>query len=237
MLDVKNLDAFYGPSQALRQVALSVGEGETVALLGRNGAGKTTTLHCIMGAHRQARGSVSFQGQELLGLPAFKVMQHGLSLVPEGRNIFPKLTVLENLKMGHIGRKGSGGHWSFDEYLEMVLQLFPRLSERIKNKGRQLSGGEQQMLAMARALGSQPQFLMLDEPTEGLAPQLVERISETIVELKQQKVAMLLVTQETKLALKVSSRILFMEKGSVCYQGPAEEVACKPEISQRYLGV
>jgi branched-chain amino acid transport system ATP-binding protein len=237
VLLIKDLDAFYGFSQALRKVALSVEQGETVALLGRNGAGKTTTLRCIMGAHRQASGSVTFNGREILGLPAFKVMQHGLGLVPEGRNIFPKLTVLENLRMGYIGRKNRSSHWPFEEYLETVLGLFPRLAERIKNKGRQLSGGEQQMLAMARALGSQPQFLMLDEPTEGLAPLLVERISETIVELKRQKVAMLLVTQETKLALQVSSRILFMEKGSICYQGSADEVAGNPQISQRYLGV
>ena len=237
MLEVKNIEAFYGQSQALRGVSFFIGEGETVSLLGRNGAGKTTTLHCIMGAHSQATGSVRLKGVELIDKPAYEVLRHGIGLVPEGRNIFPKLTVLENLKMGHIGKKRDPDHWPFKEYIEQVLELFPQLSERLSNKGNQLSGGEQQMLAMARGLGSQPRLLLLDEPTEGLAPVIVERISETIVELKKQQVSMLLVTQETKLAYTVSSRILFMEKGSLCYEGPAEEVACKPEISQRYLGV
>jgi branched-chain amino acid transport system ATP-binding protein len=237
MLLVRNLDAFYGPSQALRQVNFSVEKEETLALLGRNGAGKTTTLKSIMGAHRQARGSVTFEGKELLGIPPYKVMRHGVGLVPEGREIFPKLTVLENLKMGYIGTKDNAAHWSLQEYLTSMYELFPRLRERVKNKGKQLSGGEQQMLAMARALGSRPKLLMLDEPTEGLAPLLVERISQTIVELKRQNVSMLLVTQETSLALKVSSRITFMEKGSICYQGSSEDVAHNPEISKRYLGV
>jgi branched-chain amino acid transport system ATP-binding protein len=237
VLKVENLDAFYGQSQALRGVSLFIDEGETVSLLGRNGAGKTTTLHCIMGAHRQATGSVTLEGEELLGKPAFDVLKHGIGLVPEGRHIFPKLTVLENLSMGHIAKKRVPGHWAFKEYLDQVLDLFPRLAERLGNKGNQLSGGEQQMLAMARALGSQPRLLLLDEPTEGLAPVIVERISETIAELKNHQVSMLLVTQETKLAYAVSSRILFMEKGTICYEGPADQVAGQPEISQRYLGV
>ena len=236
MLEVKDLDAFYGQSQVLRGVSLSIAEAEPVSLLGRNGAGKTTTLHCLMGAHREASGLVKINGVELLCKPAYEVMQHGIGIVPEGRHIFPKLTVLENLKMGHIGKKGCKGEWSFNEYLDYVLDLFPRLCERIRNNGNQLSGGEQQMLAMARALGSRPHLLLLDEPTEGLAPIIVERISETIMELKKQKVSMLLVTQETQLAYAVSSRILFMEKGVICYEGLAEEVACHPEISQRYLG-
>ena len=142
MLKVNNLDAFYGPSQALWKVGLSVEEGQAVALLGRNGAGKTTTLECIMGSHREARGSVSFEGTELLGLPAHKAMQFGISLVPESRNIFPKLSVLENLKMGHIGKKDKTGHWAFEEYLDTVFELFPRLKEHLKNRGGQLSGGE-----------------------------------------------------------------------------------------------
>jgi branched-chain amino acid transport system ATP-binding protein len=237
MLDVKNLDAFYGQSQVLRGVSLAIAEGEPVSLLGRNGAGKTTTLHCLMGAHRQASGSVKLNDQELLCKPAYEVLQHGIGIVPEGRHIFPKLTVLENLKMGYIGKKRCNGEWNFNEYLEYAFGLFPRLAERIRNKGNQLSGGEQQMLAMARALGSRPRLLLLDEPTEGLAPIIVERISETIMELKKQQVSMLLVTQETRLAYAVSSRILFMEKGTICFEGPADEVAGHPEISQRYLGV
>jgi branched-chain amino acid transport system ATP-binding protein len=237
VLEIKNIDAFYGQSQALRGVSFFIGEGETISLLGRNGAGKTTTLHCVMGAHGQATGSVRLKGVELLGKPAYEVLRHGIGLVPEGRNIFPKLTVLENLKMGHIGKKRDPDHWTFKEYLEQVLELFPQLAERVSNKGSQLSGGEQQMLAMARAMGSQPRLLLLDEPTEGLAPVIVERISETIVELKNHQVSMLLVTQETKLAYSVSSRILFMEKGTICHEGPAGEVARQPEIIRRYLGV
>jgi branched-chain amino acid transport system ATP-binding protein len=213
-------------------------EGETLALLGRNGAGKTTTLLSIMGAHRQIQGSIKFQGEELAGMPAYQVLQRGIGLVPEGRHIFPKLTVLENLKMGYIGKKkGDIDHRSFEQYLAYVLDMFPRLEQRIKNKGNQLSGGEQQMLAIARAMGSNPRLLMLDEPTEGLAPVIVARIHETIEQLQRQKVSMLLVTQETKLAFSVSTRILFMEKGSICYEGTAQEVACQPEISKRYLGV
>jgi branched-chain amino acid transport system ATP-binding protein len=237
VLEVKDLNAFYGQSQALRGVSFFIGEGETISLLGRNGAGKTTTLHCVMGAHGQATGSVKLKGVELLGKPAYEVLRHGIGLVPEGRNIFPKLTVLENLKMGHIGKKRDPDHWTFNEYIEQALELFPQLSERLSNKGSQLSGGEQQMLAMARAMGSQPRLLLLDEPTEGLAPVIVERISETIVELKNHQVSMLLVTQETKLAYSVSSRILFMEKGTICHEGPADEVARQPEIIRRYLGV
>jgi branched-chain amino acid transport system ATP-binding protein len=237
LLELENVDAFYGASHVLRKVTFSVEKGETVSLLGRNGAGKTTTLHAIMGVHQEARGSVTYDGHELLGLPAFKVMQYGIGLVPEGRQIFPTLTVFENLKMGYIGKKGTADYWAFDAYLDEVFRLFPRLKERLKNTGRQLSGGEQQMLAVARALGSRPQFLMLDEPTEGLAPIYVERISETIEELQRQHVSMLLVTQDTKLAMKVSSGIFFMEKGSICYEGTSQEVADHPEVRIRYLGV
>jgi branched-chain amino acid transport system ATP-binding protein len=237
VLEVKNVDAYYGASHVLRNVTLSVGNGESVSLLGRNGAGKTTTLHTIMGAHRQAAGSITFNGHELIGQPAFKVMQYGIGLVPEGRQIFPTLSVLENLKMGHIGRKRDPNHWSFSEYIELVFHLFPRLEERLRHKGKQLSGGEQQMLAMARALGGRPQFLLLDEPTEGLAPEYVDRIKETIVEMQKQDVSVLLVTQYTKLAMEVSERIFFMEKGSICYEGSSQEVADHPEIRLRYLGV
>jgi branched-chain amino acid transport system ATP-binding protein len=237
MLEVTKVDAYYGASHVLRGVSFSVGRGETVSLLGRNGAGKTTTLHTIMGVHRQAKGSITFNGRELLGLPGYQVMQHGIGLVPEGRQIFPTLTLFENLKMGYIGKKKDPDHWPLNEYVEVVCSLFPPLAERLKHKGKQLSGGEQQMLAIARALGSRPQFLMFDEPTEGLAPLIVERISETIVELKRQNVSMLLVTQDTSLAMEVSKRIFFMEKGSIRYEGSSQDVADHPEIRLRYLGV
>ncbi len=237
MLEVSAVHAYYGSSHILRRVSFSVGSGETVALLGRNGAGKTTTLHTIMGTQERTRGSITFNGHELIGLPPYQITQHGVGLVPEGRQIFPTLNVLENLKMGHIGKKNDPNHWPLSEYMEMVCTLFPRLGERLKHKGKQLSGGEQQMLAIARALGTRPEFLMLDEPTEGLAPSIVERISETIVELQGQKVSMLLVTQDTKLAMNVSQRIFFMEKGSICYEGTSQDVIDHPEIKKRYLGV
>lgn len=237
MLKLKDVDAHYGLSHILHQVSFSVEDSETVSLLGRNGAGKTTTLHTIMGLHRGARGSITFDGQEMTGLPPFKILQQGISLVPEGRQTFPTLTVYENLKMGYIGKKKNPNHWSFNEYVEMVFRLFPPLEQRLKNKGRQLSGGEQQMLAVARALGSRPKLLMLDEPTEGLAPEYVKRISETMVEMQRNNVAMLLVTQDTKIAMNVSKRILFIEKGRICYEGTSQDVAEHPEVRMRYLGI
>jgi len=190
-----------------------------------------------MGAHKQARGYIIFENEETLGLPSYKILQRGISLVPEGRQIFPTLTVYENLKMGYIGKKEDPKHWAFGEYLDKILRFFPPLAQRLKNRGRQLSGGEQQMLTVARALGSQPKLLMLDEPTEGLAPEYVQRISETILDLQKENVAMLLVTQDTRIALNLSKRILFIEKGAVCYEGTAPEVAEHPEIRMRYLGV
>lgn len=237
MLKLKDVDAYYGLSHILHRVTFSVDSCETVSLLGRNGAGKTTTLQTIMGAHKEARGVITFENEEMIGLPPYKILKRGVSLVPEGRQIFPTLTVYENLKMGYIGKKEYSNRWSFTEYLDRVFRFFPPLAQRLKNRGRQLSGGEQQMLAVARALGSQPKLLMLDEPTEGLAPEYVKRISETITELQKEDVAMLLVTQDTKIALKVSQRILFIEKGTMGYEGPSQEVAEHPEIRMRYLGV
>jgi branched-chain amino acid transport system ATP-binding protein len=239
MLKVQNLDAYYGLSHVLQDVALSVEPAETASLLGRNGAGKTTLLHTIMGLHRNPppKGSITYDEKELIDLPAYKVLFHGIRLVPETREIFPLLTVYENIKIGHISKKNTPGHWGFDEFMDVSLALFPPLKKRLKNKGTQLSGGEQQMLAMVRALGSRPRLLLLDEPTEGLAPIYVNRIHEVILELKRQKVAMLLVTHGVNMALEVSERIFFMEKGRICYEGTSEEVAGDPEIQMRYLGV
>jgi len=237
VLKLKDVHAYYGLSHILHPVNFSVGPSETVSLLGRNGAGKTTTLKTIMGAHKGARGSITFENEEMIGLPPYKILKRGISLVPEGREIFPTLTVYENLKMGYIGQKGNSNHWSLAEYLDKVFGFFPPLAQRLKNRGRQLSGGEQQMLAVARALGSQPKLLMLDEPTEGLAPEYVKRISETIVALQKEKVAMLLVIQDTRIAMNVSHRILFIEKGAIGYEGAARDVAEHPEIRMRYLGV
>ena len=239
MLTVKEVDSFYGLSHVLHGVSFNISPSETVSLLGRNGAGKSTTLHSIMGIHRSPlpKGSITFEGEELIGMPPHRIMRRGISLVPEGREIFPLLSVLENIKIGHIAKKKDPDHWSFDEYLETVCNLFPLLGERLKNKGSQLSGGEQQMLAMARALGSKPRLIMLDEPTEGLAPMIIEKICESIVELQGQEVGILLVTHGTKLATDVSKRIFFLEKGKICYQGTSQEVVENPEILLKYLGV
>lgn len=239
MLTVKEVDSFYGLSHVLHGVSFNISPSETVSLLGRNGAGKSTTLHSIMGIHRSPlpKGSITFEGEELIGMPPHRIMRRGISLVPEGREIFPLLSVLENMKIGHIAKKKDPDHWSFDEYLETVCNLFPLLGKRLKNKGSQLSGGEQQMLAMARALGSKPRLIMLDEPTEGLAPMIIEKICESIVELQGQEVGILLVTHGTKLATDVSKRIFFLEKGKICYQGTSQEVVENPEILLKYLGV
>jgi branched-chain amino acid transport system ATP-binding protein len=182
-------------------------------------------------------GSITFEEEEVIGWPAHKVLLRGISLVPEGREIFPLLSVLENIKIGHIAKRKAPGIWSFQEYLDKVIELFPILGKRLKNKGSQLSGGEQQMLAIARALGSRPKLLMLDEPTEGLAPMIIEKICLSIVELKCQGVGILLVTHGTKIATDLSSRIFFIEKGILCYEGTAQEVVENPGIRIRYLGV
>ena len=239
MLKVKEVDSFYGLSHVLHGVSFNIDASETVSLLGRNGAGKSTTLHSIMGIHRDPlpKGSITFEEEELIGLPPHRILRRGISLVPERREIFPLLSVFENIKIGHIAKKKDPGHWLFHDYLKSVCTLFPVLEARLKNKGSQLSGGEQQMLAMARALGSRPRLLLLDEPTEGLAPMIIEKIFESIVELKKQEVAILLVTHGTKLATDVSNRIFFLEKGTLCYQGTSREVVENPEIRLKYLGV
>jgi branched-chain amino acid transport system ATP-binding protein len=239
MLTVKEVNSFYGLSHVLHGVSFNIHPSETVSLLGRNGAGKSTTLHSIMGIHRSPlpKGSITFEGEELIGRPPHRIMRRGISLVPEGREIFPLLSVLENIRIGHIAKKKDPDHWSFEDYLETVVQLFPVLGKRLKNKGSQLSGGEQQMLAIARALGSKPRLLMLDEPTEGLAPVVIEKICESIVELQKEEVAILLVTHGTKLATDVSKRIFFLEKGKICYQGTSQDVVENPDIRLKYLGV
>lgn len=239
MLKVSNVDSFYGLSHILQGISFDINANETVSLLGRNGAGKTTTLHTIMGMNRNPlpKGSIKFDELELIGLPSHKISLQGVSLVPERREIFPLLSVIENIKIGHIAKKKHPKHWPFHKYLETVVNIFPVLGERLKNKGTQLSGGEQQMLAIARALGSQPRLLMLDEPTEGLAPVMIEKISLAIAELQVQQVAMLLVTHGTKLATEVSKRIFFMEKGRLCFEATAKQVADSPEIRIKYLGI
>jgi branched-chain amino acid transport system ATP-binding protein len=234
MLRVESVDAYYGLGHVLQGVSLTVDSGEAVALLGRNGAGKTTTLKTIMGVVRARRGRITWNGQDITALPPYRIVQLGIGYVPEERRIFPNLTVLENLKMARLAVDGGR---RMDAYLDRVLALFPPLKERLSNKGRNLSGGEQQMLTMARSLGTEPKLLLIDEPTEGLMPAFVETIGQTILEIQRQGVAVLLVEQNTKLALGATQRVYFVEKGAIKHEGRSEEMQRDSAVRMRYLGV
>ena len=227
MLEVAGLETFYGASQALFGVDLAVGEGQMVALLGRNGMGKTTTIRSICGLTPAKRGSVTFQGREIHRLPAFRVARLGLGLVPEGRRCFPNLTVRENLV---ATARGKG--WD----LAAVTALFPRLGERAGQIARTLSGGEQQMLAIGRALMARPRLLLLDEPSMGLAPVLVEQIFETVETINRQGVTILLVEQNAAMALSIAGRGYVLETGEIVLAGQARSLAEDPEVRRAYLG-
>jgi branched-chain amino acid transport system ATP-binding protein len=234
MLRVEGVHAYYGLSHVLQDVSLTVERGEAVALLGRNGAGKTTTLKTIMGVLKPRGGRITFDGAELTGLPPHRIVRMGIGYVPEERRIFPGLTVYENLKMARLtvdrGRR-------MDEYLERVLSLFPPLKARLQNKGKNLSGGEQQMLTIARSLGTEPKLLLVDEPTEGLMPAMVETIGQTIVEIQRQGLAVLLVEQNTRLALQATQRVYLIEKGAIKHEGGSAALREDAATRVRYLGV
>jgi branched-chain amino acid transport system ATP-binding protein len=234
MLRVEGVHAYYGLSHVLQDVSLTVERGEAVALLGRNGAGKTTTLKTIMGVLKPRGGRITFDGAELTGLPPHRIVRMGIGYVPEERRIFPGLTVYENLKMARLtvdrGRR-------MDEYLERVLSLFPPLKARLQNKGKNLSGGEQQMLTMARSLGTSPKLLLIDEPTEGLMPAFVETIGRTITEIQRQGLAVLLVEQNTRLALQATQRVYLIEKGAIKHEGGSAALREDAATRVRYLGV
>ncbi|HET8530670.1 MAG TPA: ABC transporter ATP-binding protein [Methylomirabilota bacterium] len=234
MLRVEGIDAYYGLSHVLQGVSLTVEAGEAVALLGRNGAGKTTTLKTIMAVVRARRGRITWNGDDITGLPPHRIVQAGIGYVPEERRIFPNLSVYENLKMARLttdrGRR-------MDEYVARVLELFPPLADRLSNKGKNLSGGEQQMLTMARSLGTSPKLLLIDEPTEGLMPAFVETIGRTITEIQRQGVAVLLVEQNTRLALEATSRVYVIEKGTIKHEARSRDLAGDAEARRRYLGV
>jgi branched-chain amino acid transport system ATP-binding protein len=234
MLRVEGVDAYYGLSHVLQGVSLTVGPGEAVALLGRNGAGKTTTLKTVMAVVRARRGRITWNGDDITGLPPHRIVQAGIGYVPEERRIFPNLSVYENLKMARLttdrGRR-------MDEYVARVLELFPPLADRLSNKGKNLSGGEQQMLTMARSLGTNPKLLLIDEPTEGLMPAFVETIGRTITEIQRQGVAVLLVEQNTRLALEATSRVYVIEKGAIKHEARSRDLAADAEARRRYLGV
>jgi branched-chain amino acid transport system ATP-binding protein len=234
MLRVEGIHAHYGLSHILQDVSLRVDAGEAVALLGRNGAGKTTTLKTIMGVVKPSRGRITFNGADITGLSPYRIVQMGIAYVPEERRIFPNLTVYENLKMARLTVDGGR---RMDGYLERVFALFPLLQARLNNKGRTLSGGEQQMLTMARSLGTEPKLVLIDEPTEGLMPAMVETIGRTILEIQRQGLAVLLVEQNTRLALEATRRVYLIEKGVIKHEGTSAQLKEHAEVRLRYLGV
>ncbi len=234
MLQVENINTYYGLSHILHGVSLTIGEGEAVAFLGRNGAGKTTTLKTIMGLLQPQEGKILMNEEDLTEAQAHTVAQCGISLIPEDRQIFPNLTVFENLK---ISRLPVDEAKNLDAHLDWIFSLFPQLKERINNKGSQLSGGEQQMLAMARGLGTEPKLMLLDEPTEGLMPAYVETIRNVLMEIQERGIAILLVEQNFKMALTITKRAYLIEKGSIQWEGPSGDLLEDHETRKRYLGV
>ena len=233
LLDIRNMDVAYGGIRAVRQLNLHVHPGGRVALIGANGAGKSTTLRAICGLVPLAAGSVHYQGQSLAGQPVHAMVRQGLVMVPEGRGIFPQLTIEENLHMGAYSRQDK---INFAQELQQVYQRFPRLAERRLQTAGTLSGGEQQLLAMGRAILSKPKLLLLDEPTMGLAPIMVDKIFEVIEDIAQQGVTILLIEQNARLALEVSQRGYVLESGELTLQGPARDLLHDPKVRAAYLG-
>ncbi|MBI1728111.1 MAG: ABC transporter ATP-binding protein [Candidatus Rokubacteria bacterium] len=231
MLAVDDLHAFYGKSHILRGVTLSVGEGEIVSLLGRNGVGRSTTIKAIMGDVR-AQGSVRFRDEEICGLPPFVIARKGLGYVPENRDIFPTLTVRQNLLLG-LKNPRRPGRWAVDD----MFRLFPVLGERADQPGAVLSGGEQQMLTMSRTLMGDPHLIMIDEPTEGLAPLLVRQVADLLVEIAQRGVSILLVEQKLTIALTISRRVYVMGHGRIVFEGTPEDLRRNEAVRREWLEV
>ena len=233
MLEVRGLQASYGVSQALFGVDLNVDTGEVVTLMGRNGMGKTTTVNCIMGLLPVKAGSIRIHGQEMGGLPSFRIAQAGVGLVPEGRQIFPNLTVLENLRVTAANRQCVEKPWELDR----VLQMFPALFERRHSLGSLLSGGEQQMLAIGRALMINPTLLILDEATEGLAPLVRREIWSCLVKLKQSGLSILVIDKNVSDLARIADRHFIIEKGRTVWVGDSSELLSGEDLKRRYLGV
>ena len=233
MLEINGLETAYGQSQVLFGMELNVGKGEVVTLLGRNGMGKTTTLHSVMGLVPSRSGNIRFQGQELRELPSYQIAKTGLSLVPEGRQIFPNLTVHENLVATASNHSQSENPWNLDR----VFDLFPRLPNRINHMGNQLSGGEQQMLAIGRALMTNPKLLILDEATEGLAPLIRNEIWNCVSNLKSAGQSILLVDKNIDALTRIADRHYIIEKGKVVWDGTSSELQGDQDLQHRFLGV
>jgi branched-chain amino acid transport system ATP-binding protein len=233
LLEVENIHSYYGHIHALRGVSLTVEEGEIVTLIGSNGAGKTTTLRSIHGILPPREGRIVFRGEEIQGVPAHSMIEKGISQSPEGRKIFHRMTVLENLEMGAYHRKD---RTETQDDMTRVFDLFPRLKERVKQEAGTMSGGEQQMLAIGRSLMGRPKLLLLDEPSMGLAPVLVERIFQVIEEINKQGTTILLVEQNANVALEIATRGYVLETGTIVNAAPAEKLREDPKVRKAYLG-
>lgn len=231
MLQIDNLHAYYGKSHVLHGVGFEVGQGEIVALLGRNGSGRSTTAKAIMGLV-ECRGRIDWRGQPIQGKKAYEIAHLGLGYVPENRDIFPKLTVLQNLQLGQK-RSGQNGRWSFDD----MFAMFPRLKEREHNEAGVLSGGEQQMLTLCRTLMGDPDLIIIDEPTEGLAPKIVELVGQFLHSLKAKGVSVLLIEQKLTIAMNISDRALVMGHGAIVFQGTPDELRANSYIRKEWLEV
>jgi branched-chain amino acid transport system ATP-binding protein len=229
ILELKGVDTYYGLGHILHGLALKVEQGEVVAILGRNGAGKTTTLRSVTGLAPPRRGEILYKGRDIAGLAAHRISREGIALVPETRDIFSYLTVAENLS---IARRRKS-RWQMDG----VLERFPSLKQRLHHKGRELSGGEQEMLAIARALMTGPDLLLLDEPSQGLAPMVVNAVMETIRELKRQHVSMLLVEQNAEMALQLADRVYVIDHGTAVFEGSPAQLRADTNVTSTYLGV
>ncbi len=232
MLRVEDIRTYYGDSYVLQGVSLEVPKGSVIAVLGRNGVGKTTLVRSVIGFTQPRDGRVIFRDMDITRKPTYDIVEMGMGVVPQGRRVFPSLTVEENLTLG-ASRRNQGGKWS----LERIYELFPALAGRSHHRGNKLSGGEQQMLAIARALMTNPQLLLMDEPTEGLAPLLVRAVGDIIFHLKEEGLSILLVEQNMPFALKLADHVHVMSKGQIVHSSSPQELAEREDIKSRYLGV
>ncbi len=230
LLEVRDIHTYYGESYVLQGVSLNVPKGSVITLLGRNGMGKTTLIRSICGFTPARRGQVIFKGHDITRVPSYRIARLGLGLVPQGRRIFPSLTVKECLE---VSSRGRNHEWT----IERIISLFPRLGERLRHRGGKLSGGEQQMLATGRALLGNPELVLMDEPTEGLAPLLVQQVGQFIRQLKEKGVSILLVEQNIATALELADHAYIMSKGKIVYSAPTAELWTNAEVKARYLGV
>jgi branched-chain amino acid transport system ATP-binding protein len=234
VLELRDVHTYYGASHVLQGVSLQVAAGTVVAILGRNGAGKTTLIRTVIGFTPARRGSVRFKDADITRWPPFRAVEHGMALVPQGRRVFRSLTVLENLD---VARREAGGRNGARWTRARVLELFPRLAERGRNRADKLSGGEQQMLAIGRALMTNPELLLMDEPTEGLAPLIVREVGRIIGELKREGLSILLVEQNLPLALSVADTVHVLSRGQIVYASPPAALMANEDVKSRYLGV